>query len=83
MHRQLTVAGIGVRQLLFSDVYLSLIANYGSSVDKLERIFNTQGVWGMSLGLTYNTTIGPLSAYGYWNDRFHRLGAYLSVGYDF
>ena len=79
----LTVLGLELRQQLLSDVYLSAIANYAHGANQLSKMFGVKGMWGLALGLTYNTTIGPLSFNGYWNDRYHRLGAYVSLGYDF
>ena len=79
----LTVLGVELRQQLLSDVYLSAIANYANSANRFSEMFGVKGMWGLALGLTYNTTIGPLSFNGYWNDQYHRLGAYVSLGYDF
>lgn len=81
--RYLTVLGMELRQQLLPDTYMSVIANYAHSANEFSRMFHVRGMWGLALGLTYNTTIGPLSFNGYWNDYFHRLGAYVSFGYDF
>ena len=81
--RYLTVLGMELRRQLLSDTYMSVIANYAHSVDEFSRMFHVKGMWGLALGLTYNTTVGPLSFNVCWNDRYHSLGAYASFGYDF
>ena len=83
LQRNLTVLAMELRQQIVSDIYFSAVGNYAHSTDKLSEPFRTRGLWGMALGLTCNTTIGPLSLYGHWNDFDHRLGAYLSFGYNF
>lgn len=81
--RQLAVLRVELRQQLSSDLYLSGIANYAHSSDKLSRPLEGHGIWGFGGGLIYNTTVGPFSLYGHWNDMHHRFGAYFSFGYEF
>ena len=83
MQQHLTVLGMELRQQLIPDIYLSAVGNYAHCTDRLSEAFRAKGLWGVALGLTYNTTIGPLSLYGHWSDYRHRLGAYLSFGYSF
>lgn len=81
--RQLAVLRVELRQQLSSDLYLSGIANYAYCRNNLSRTLGGDGVWGFGGGLIYNTTVGPFSLYGHWNDMHHRFGAYFSFGYEF
>ena len=83
MQRMLTMFRLEVRETLFPDFYLSGIVNYAHSSNYLHEIFEKQGIWGAGIAITYNTTLGPLMLGGHWNDRYHRFGAYFSIGYDF
>lgn len=81
--RQLAVLRVELRQQLTSDLYLSGIVNYAHCSNELSQAFEGHGIWGFGGGLIYNTTIGPFSLYGHWNDMHHRFGAYFSFGYEF
>ena len=80
MERHLTVFGLELRQQLLPDIYLSEKVNYAASNISLA---DGQSIWGMGVEATYNTTIGPLSLCAHWNDKYHRFGAYFSLGYEF
>lgn len=83
VERQLSVLAIELRQQLVPDLYMSASTNYAHSTNHLKETFHTYGTWGAALGFIYNTTVGPLSVYGHWNDMNNRFGAYFSFGYDF
>ena len=83
MQSKLTIVGMELRQQLRTDIYFSAIANYAQSSETLKISLHAPGIWGVAAGFIYNTTIGPLSLYAQWNDYSNRLGAYLSIGYDF
>ena len=83
MHRMLTMARIEMRQTLVPDLYLSGTVNYAHSTNHLNETFDERGIWGFGMAFIYNTTFGPLMLSGHWNDRYHRFGAYFSLGYDF
>ena len=78
----LVLPGIGFRHRLFSDVYAMGFVNYAYSAETLS-VSRGQGIWGIGLQMSYNTTIGPLSLCTHWNDLYHRFGAYFSFGFDF
>lgn len=82
-HRMLSLLRLEVRQPLSSDLHLTALANYAHSTNKLSDTFDNKGLWGLALGLKYNTTLGPLTLLGQWNDLHHRFGAYFSFGYEF
>ena len=83
MRRGLALFRLEARQPLVADLYLSATANYAYSADRRGDTTDVYAIWGLGLGLTYNTTVGPLMLSGHWNDRYHRFGAYFSFGYEF
>lgn len=83
MRKKLALLRLEVRQPLVPDLYLSATANYAYSSDHLSLATDAYTIWGLGMGLTYNTTVGPLMLGGHWNDRYHRFGAYFSFGYEF
>lgn len=83
MERRLAVAKIELRQRIMADVYLSGIANYAFGSDRWESTAPGRDIWGFGAGLVYDTTVGPVSLYGHWNDLHHQFGAYFSFGYNF
>ena len=83
MRKGLALLRLEVRQTLVPDLYLSATANYAYSSDHLGKATDAYTIWGLGVGLTYNTTVGPLMLGGHWNDRHHRFGAYFSFGYEF
>ena len=83
MERNLSIFRVGLRQRLCPDIYLSGIVNYAYSTDHLTEADSGCSVWGIGLQLAYDTTIGPLTLCGDWNDRNHRFGGYFSFGFEF
>lgn len=83
MRKGLALLRLEVRQQLMSDLYLSVTTNYAYSVDRWDEASDAYSILGVGMGLTYNTTVGPLMLSGQWNDRYHRFGAYFSFGYEF
>ena len=83
MKEHLTIVYLGLRQKICPDIYLTAITNYAYNTDSLSNLQSGQGLWGIGLQLSYDTTLGPISICGHWNDRYHHLGAYFSFGYEF
>jgi hypothetical protein len=83
MKEHLTIVYLGLRQKICPDIYLTAITNYAYNTDSLSNLQSGQGLWGIGLQLSYDTTLGPISICGHWNDHYHHLGAYFSFGYEF
>lgn len=83
MNAHLMIPRIGLRQRLFTDVYATSFVNYAYSTDGPSDDYESRGIWGIGLQLSYDTTIGPLALSLQWDDLYHRLGAYFSFGYEF
>ena len=64
-------------------IYLSAIGaalHDGYSIPGLQA---NKPVYAAGLQFGYNSRFGPLMANLHWNSRFHRVGFYFSMGYDF
>ena len=83
VYPHLVLPRIGVRQRLISDGYVTAWANYAYSRENFSLESDEQGIWGLALQFSYDTTLGPLSFFVHWNDLYHSLGAYFSFGFDF
>ena len=87
MSKLLGVGRLDFRFRLYRNNYLTAIYNYAVSVDRIEDFKNwgtkVYDYHGAGLQYTYNTIVGPISANVYWSDYTRRLGAYVSIGFDF
>ena len=81
MERHLILSGLELRQRLFADFYASGIINYAYSAPSFTS--SGQNIWGVSLQLAYDTTIGPLAFCTHWSTLYHQLGFYFSFGFEF
>ena len=79
----LILPSVGVRQRLLADVYATIIANYAYSAEALHAGASSQSIWGVGLQLSYDTTIGPIMLCTHWNDLYHQVGLYFSLGFEF
>ena len=82
----LAVARTDFRFRLMKNNYLTAIANYALSADE-PAMFYSQDDYidaiGVGLQYTYHSIIGPISANLHWSDVTGKVGAYISVGFDF
>ena len=83
MDAHLIISRIELRQRLLADLYASAIVNYAYSTPDISTRTDNQSVWGTALKLTYDTTIGPLALCTHWSDRYHQVGLYFSLGFEF
>ncbi|MBR1405728.1 MAG: patatin-like phospholipase family protein [Bacteroidales bacterium] len=80
------IARADLRFKLARNNYLTAIANFGVEAHQLKDLFYNEGLAtlsGFGLEYAYNSILGPIRLNVHWSDRVHRLGAYLSVGFDF
>ena len=80
------IARADLRFKLARNNYLTAIANVGVEAGQLRDVFYNESLSTMSgfgLEYAYNSILGPIRLNVHWSDRVHRLGAYLSVGFDF
>ncbi len=84
------IMGIGradLRFKLYRNNYLSAIYNYALGSDSFrgfeEWSKNVKDFHGFGLQYTYNTIIGPICFNVHWSDLTEKVGAYVSLGFDF
>ncbi|MBR4312982.1 MAG: patatin-like phospholipase family protein [Bacteroidaceae bacterium] len=83
MDAHLVIARMELRQRLLADLYAAAIINYAYSTPDIATPTDYQSIWGAALKLTYDTTIGPLALCTHWSDRYHQMGFYFSLGFEF
>ncbi len=75
-----------LRFRLMKNNYLSFIANYALSSDKIESVY-VPGEYldaiGAGVQYTYNSVVGPMLVNLHWSSLSQTVGAYISVGFDF
>ena len=79
----LILPSVGVRQRLLADVYATIMASYAYSANALHADASGQSIWGVGLQLSYDTSIGPITLCTHWNDLYHQVGLYFSLGFEF
>ncbi|MBR1927134.1 MAG: patatin-like phospholipase family protein, partial [Bacteroidales bacterium] len=87
MSKMLGIARADLRVKLYRNNYLSGIYNYAVSVDDIDD-FNNWGTrvydyHGFGVQYTYNSIVGPISVNAHWSDYTHRVGTYVSIGFNF
>ena len=87
MRKDLAILRGDFRFRLSQNNYITAIFNYAASADSLLDFADSEGnvstVCGAALKYTYNSVLGPISADLHWSTQSNRLGAFLSIGFDF
>ena len=87
MSNILGIARADLRFKVSSNNYLTAIYNYALTTDQfkgfLEWKDKVQDYHGFGLQYTYNSIVGPLSFNVHWSDYTDKVGAYVSLGFDF
>ena len=63
--------------------YVTAIANYVRDCDTFRNYGVGKGWCGAGIEYSFNTIFGPLSANVHWSDLTHKVGLYLSAGFNF
>ena len=79
----LVAVGADLRFNLAQNHYVTARGNIAYDFDEFSQFEHGEAVKGLALGYTYNSIIGPISAFGHWSSLTNRFGAYLSIGLDF
>ena len=87
MSKILGIARADIRLKLSPNNYLTAIYNYAVTSDSLEGFAKWKDsvidYHGIGLQYTYNSIVGPLSFNLHWSDYTDKVGAYVSLGFDF
>ena len=79
----LTTATLDARYRMLDNHYFYASGSYGLDFQKLSDIKEDHGFWGVRAGYAYNSFFGPLSANLFYSSFTHRVGVYVSLGYNF
>lgn len=83
MRNHLGIARIDMRYEVAPDHNIILMGNAAYNFDSFKALGEGQFVWGIGAGYGYNSILGPIKAQVYWSNFTKKVGAYLSVGYNF
>lgn len=87
MRKDLAILRMDFRLRLSQNNYLTAIVNYAASANSLVGFSDfaeeVTSVHGAALKYTYNSIVGPISADLHWSSQSNKLGAFLSIGFDF
>lgn len=79
----LAVARLDARVRLWDNHYVSLMGNVAYDFVDFDSIVSGEMVGGAGLSYAYNSVFGPLKLQLHWSSLTQRVGAYLSIGYNF
>ena len=79
----LVVFRTDLRYELFRNNYLTATFNYARDFDSFRQFENGVDLYGCGLSYAYDTVVGPLKAIVHWSTMTRKVGAYLSLGFNF
>lgn len=79
----LTAASLDARVMVAKDHYLFATASYAMDHEGLNDLLSQRGLFGVRLGYSYDSIVGPISLNVHWSDYTSKLGVYLNFGYSF
>ena len=79
----LVVARTDLRFKLAPNNYLTATVNYARDFFSFKQFDSGEDTWGAGLGYGYDSIVGPLKAVVHWSSMTKKVGAYLSLGFDF
>lgn len=83
MRNILTMVRADFRFNVAKNHYVSGIVNYARDCDSFPGYLEDPGTFGAALEYSYDAIFGPVSANLHWSSMFHKVGFYVSIGYDF
>ena len=79
----LSTASLDARFRFLDNHYIFASGAWSLDFQGLEDMFEPHSVIGARLGYAYNSFIGPLAFNLFWSDYTQRVGASISIGYNF
>ena len=79
----IAMARLDARLCLVPNHYFSLIGNASYDFEGFNTFKDGELAWGVGAGYGWNTIVGPLKAQVYWSSLSRKVGAYLSLGFNF
>ena len=83
MKNILTLFRTDFRYTLAKNHYITGILNYVRDCDHFKDYTVGLGYFGAGVEYSYDTIFGPLSANLHWSNMTHKVGFYISAGYNF
>lgn len=83
MKNIITVYRMDLRFRLARNHYLTGIVNYARDCDTFRDYTEGLGYFGAGAEYSFDTIFGPLSANVHWSNMTHKVGVYLSAGFNF
>ena len=83
MKNILTIFRTDFRYKLARNHYLTGILNYARDADRFVDYGKGLGYFGVAAEYSFDTIFGPLTANIHWSNMTHKVGFYLSAGYNF
>lgn len=79
---KLFTAGVRFRQRMGSNHYITVTGNTGVQHDEWRRLFDRM-MWGGGITYSYDSFLGPLGITFNYSNITHKVGTYVSLGYEF
>ena len=68
---------------LWKNHYLTLMGNVSYDFADFQQLLGGQLIGGIGLSYAYNSIFGPLKLQVHWSTLTEKVGAYLSLGFNF
>lgn len=79
----LTSFSLDARYRIQDNHYVFLSGAYARDFQNLETLFEHAPMIGARAGYAYNSVIGPLALNVFWSNYTRKVGAYVSIGFNF
>ena len=79
----LVVLRADLRYQFLKNNYLTAVFNYSRDFYSFRKFETGENLYGAGLGYAYDSIVGPLKAQVFWSSLTRRVGAYVSLGFDF
>jgi NTE family protein len=79
----LVVLRSDLRYEIFRNNYITAAFNYSRDFFSFRQFETGENLYGFGLGYAYDTVVGPFKALVHWSSMTRKVGAYLSLGFDF
>ena len=83
MKNMMTLIRTDYRFRLANNHYVTGILNYLRDCDTFREYGVGPGYFGVGAEYSFDTIFGPLSANVHWSNMTHKVGFYISAGYNF
>ena len=79
----LVVLRADLRYQFLKNNYLTATFNYSRDFYSFKKFETGENLYGAGIEYAYDSVVGPLKAQVFWSSMTRKVGAYLSLGFDF